>query len=109
MDLEQNPASASPRSPIAPPQGRLTGAQVIFWNEREFRPGWRLLVYLLLFALIALAGVFLTIALHLPQVSGSNLTAAAMLSQESVALFAALGAAAIMGLLEGRPFGVYGL
>jgi len=110
MELEQNPASAPlPKIPMGPPEGPRRGMNAIFWNEREFRAGWRLLVYLLFFVLLGLAGVFLTIALHLPQITRTSLTASSMLAQESVLLIAALPAAAIMGLLEGRPFGAYGL
>jgi CAAX protease family protein len=110
MDLEQNPASAPlPKIPMGPPEGPRRGMNAIFWNEREFRAGWRLLVYLLFFVLLGLAGVFLTIALHLPQITRTSLTATSMLAQESVLLIAALAAAAIMGLLEARPFGAYGL
>ena len=41
--------------------------------------------------------------------SRTELTAPGLLVQEAILMFAALAAAAIMGVLEGRPFGIYGL
>jgi membrane protease YdiL (CAAX protease family) len=109
MELEQNPENRTPKPPIGPPEGPVRGMNAVFWNEREFRAGWRLLVYLLFAVLFAMAGVFLAAALHFPQVMRTALTPTAMLVQESTMLMAVLAAAAIMGLLEGRAFGVYGL
>jgi membrane protease YdiL (CAAX protease family) len=106
------PSSESPsppRPPLAPPVGPVTGARPIFWNEHELRAGWRLLVFVLLFVLLALGGTFLTILLHLPQLPREGLTAATLLVQEGVEAVAALAAGAIMALLERRPFGKYGL
>ena len=109
MALEQIPESTVPQVPIGPPQGPLSGTQAIFWNEREFRAGWRLLIYLLFVALFILAETFLTMALHLPQVARAGLTATSMLVQDGVGVIAIFAAAAIMGMLESRPFGGYGL
>lgn len=110
MTLEQNPeSSAPPRPPLGPPEGRIGAVQAIFWNERELRAGWRLLVYLLFFFLIAWAENLVATVLHLPQINRTSLTATSMLIQEGIGMIAALAAAAIMGMLEGRPFGDYGL
>ena len=110
MSPEQNPESTPPpQIPLAPPEGPNSASRAIFWNEREFRAGWRLLVYLLLVVLFALAGTFLTVMLHLPQITRTGITASSMLFQEGIGLIAVFAAAAIMGLLEGRPFGNYGL
>jgi membrane protease YdiL (CAAX protease family) len=110
MTSEQIPESTEPTQPlIGPPAGPPSGAKAIFWNEREFRAGWRLLVYLLLFVLIATVAGILATALHLPQISRTSLTATSMLVQDGVGVIAAFAAAAIMGMLEGRPFGGYGL
>jgi membrane protease YdiL (CAAX protease family) len=110
MTLEQNPEStAAPRPPLGPPEGRIGAVQAIFWNERELRAGWRLLVYLLLFFLIAWAENLVATVLHLPQINRTSLAATSMLVQEAIGMIAALAAAAIMGMLEARPFGDYGL
>jgi membrane protease YdiL (CAAX protease family) len=110
MTFEHNPEPQSrPRSLLAPPGGTINGPKAILWNEHELRAGWRLLIFLLLFALFASAETFLTIALHLPQVTRGELTATALLLQEGLGAIAAMAAAAILGLLERRAFGVYGL
>jgi len=109
MTPEQNPESTDTRLVIGPPAGPIRGATAIFWNEREFRAGWRVLIFLLIFFLFALGETFLTIALHFPQLPRTGLTATSLLVQECVLLIAALAAAAIMAMLEDRPFGGYGL
>lgn len=110
MELQQNPGGVPPpQIPMGPLDGPKRGVNAIFWNDREFRAGWRVLVYLLLVGLFASAGVFLAAVLHFPLVKGAALTPTSMLVQETMMLIAALAGAAIMGLLEGRPFGAYGL
>ena len=92
-------------------QGRKLSELVdeIFWTEHKLRAGWRLLIYLLFVALFTLTGNFLTTALHLPQIARTGLTATSMLVQECGGVIATFAAAAIMGMLETRPFGGYGL
>ncbi len=110
MTFEPHPETPGPsRPPMAPPGGTPDWAKDIFWNEREFRAGWRLLIYLLIFGLFVGAGTFLSIALHFPQVTRTIMTPTGLLIQESIGVIAAIAAAAIMGLLEGRAFGAYGL
>jgi membrane protease YdiL (CAAX protease family) len=110
MTLDKNPENIMPPPiPMGPPEGPVSGAKAVFWNEREFRAGWRLLIYLLFVVLFTLAGTFLATALHFPQITRAGVTATSMLVQECVGLIAVFAAAAIMGLLEARPFGAYGL
>ena len=110
MTLEQNPENTTPpQIPIGPPEGPITGARAIFWNAREFRAGWRFLIYLLFVVLFTLAGNFLATALHFPQITRADITATSMLVHECLGLIAIIAAAMIMGLLEVRPFGGYGL
>jgi membrane protease YdiL (CAAX protease family) len=110
MTLEQNPKNTiPPQIPIGPPEGPVSGVKAIFWNEREFRAGWRLLIYLLFVVLFTLAGTFLATALHFPQIGGADITATPILVHECLGLIAVFAATAIMGLLEARPFGGYGL
>jgi CAAX protease family protein len=110
MALEQNPErTVPPKIPMGPPEGPVSGAKAVFWNQREFRAGWRLLIYLLFVVLFTLAGTFLATALHFPQITRAGVTATSMLVQECLGLIAVFAAAAIMGLLEARPFGGYGL
>jgi uncharacterized protein len=108
--LGLNPESpVSRRSLLAPPGGNIDGLKVIFWNEHELRAGWRLLGYLVLFFVFASAGSRLTTILNLPRVTPTNTNALGLLVQEALLMIAALAPAVILGILEGRPFGVYGL
>ena len=113
MTFEQNlenPTPAPPRrSLLAPPAGPVVGVKAIFWNERELRAGWRLLIYFVLFVFIVRAGGYLAAALHVGLILRTSITPFGLTVRESVGLFAALGAGAIMGLLESRQFGTYGL
>jgi membrane protease YdiL (CAAX protease family) len=107
---EQNPEIPASQSPLGPPAGPHTGRKAIFWNETEFRAGWRLLMYLFFFVvLFILIGTFLITVLHLPDISRSGITATSMLIQETTGIIATFLAAGIMSMLEGRRFGAYGL
>src|SRR5271166_5723505 len=109
MTPEQIPENAELQSPIGPPQGPASRATAIFWKKCELRAGWRLLIFLLFVVVILLFETFLMSALHLPQVSRTGFTATSMLIQEAAGIIAAFAAAAVMGMLEARPFGDYGL
>jgi membrane protease YdiL (CAAX protease family) len=109
MTLEPQPDNADLRSPLGPPPGPVTGARSIFWNEKEMRAGWRILIYILLFVVITMAQGFLATLLHLPRPARAGLTAGSILVQDGIGIVAALVAAAIMSMIEDRPFGGYGL
>src|ERR1700674_1514817 len=110
VNSELNHASAAPgRSLLAPPPGTIGGVRAIFWNERELRAGWRLLIYFVLFFGLGGAESFAALLLHLPIVTPTQINASALLVQEIILLSAALAAAAILGVLEGRGIGDYGL
>jgi membrane protease YdiL (CAAX protease family) len=112
MTVDQLPAadaSQPRRSPLAPPAGQLGPAELLLWNDRELRAGWRLLIFAVLIAVLNLAGFSLMAKLHLPKVTPVNLPPATLLIQESAVFLCAVIATAVMGFLEGRPFGVYGL
>jgi membrane protease YdiL (CAAX protease family) len=112
VTIEQNHEVLEPvakRSLLSPPRGHLGGFLEILWNERELRAGWRLVIYFVLFGGIAVVETLVAVALHFPMLSRTDLSAPGMLVQESILMYAALAAAAIMGVLERRPFGIYGL
>jgi membrane protease YdiL (CAAX protease family) len=110
VTFEQNPESLAPRrSLLAPPEGAVDGVRAIFWNERELRAGWRLLIYVVIFFAIGGVESFVALVLRLPMVTQTNITASALLVQESILLFAAFAAGAILGVLESRGFSDYGL
>lgn len=103
MELEPAPV-ASPRP-----------ANVVFFNDRGLRAGWRLLIY---FAMIAIL-VFAVNALNRFLRQAGNAAAAAQLSQfaqsiamavsELIAFLVVLFLAWIMSRIEKRKVGVYGL
>ena len=109
MTTEPNLDTSHLRSPLGPPPGPVTGAKSIFWNETELRAGWRVLLFLLIVFLFTVAETFLTTLAHLPQLGRNGITASAMLVQECIGVLATFAAAAIMSMIEDRPFGAYGL
>ena len=109
MTPEQTSDTSHLRSPLGPPPGPVTGAKSIFWNETELRAGWRVLVYLVIVFLITLAETFVSTLLRLPQLGRTGITASAMLVQECIGVIATFVAAAIMSMIEDRPFGGFGL
>jgi membrane protease YdiL (CAAX protease family) len=107
---ELNPVGLPPqRSLLSPPAGSLTRVQAVFWNARELRAGWRLTIYIVIFFVFAALESGLALLLRLPMVTRTDMTATGLLVQEAVLTIAALAAAAILGVLEGRRFGEYGL
>lgn len=110
MDPELNRTSATPgRSLLAPPPGAIDGITIVFWNERELRAGWRLSIYFVFFLAIGGAESFAALLLHLPILTSTQINASALLVQEIILLSAALAAATILAVLEGRGLGDYGL
>jgi membrane protease YdiL (CAAX protease family) len=108
MGTEPNPESVH-YSALSPPEGPLTGLQSIIWNAREFRAGWRLLIYVLFAVVVLLMENYLAQFLHLPQIGRTGITASSLLVQEASGVLAVFAAAGIMAMLEARPFGMYGL
>jgi len=98
-----------PEAPLTPPEDASDWKRTIFWNDREMRAGWRLLAYLLIFGLFVGVETFLTMVLHLPQVTRTQMMPTALLLQEGLGVISAIAAAALMGQIEGRQFGVFGL
>ncbi len=109
MTPEQFPERPDVQYPLGPPQGPVSGMTANFWNEREFRAGWRLLIYTLFVVLCLMAGTFTIMVLHLPHVARTGFSATSIFVQEASGIFAVFVASAIMGMLEGRPIGAYGL
>ena len=107
--IPENPSLAPKRSLLAPPRGNIDGVKAILWNDHELRAGWRLVIYFVLFIGFAVLETLLAISLHFPMASRVDITATGLLVQEAILMYAAFGAAAILRLLERRPFGIYGL
>jgi len=91
---------------------RESASRRIFIGPRGLRAGWRLLIYIaIMFAIASVVGLFL-------RLFGVGRTAFAGVKQltplrlgllEGALLFYSAAAAWIMGKIEGRKFGVYGL
>jgi CAAX protease family protein len=87
---------------------RPSTLRFIFFNQREVRSGWRLLVYIVLAVLFLLGLQFAATWLHLP-LPTKEMKPIGMLVAELLSVTAAFGAAALLGLFEHRSIGVYGL
>jgi hypothetical protein len=108
MNTEPSPESAR-YSALSPPEGPLTSLQSVIWNAREFRAGWRLLIYILFAVVVLVVENYFAVFLRLPQIGRTGITASSLLVQEASGVLAVFVAAGIMAMLEARPFGVYGL
>lgn len=106
---EENLQPPTAQSPLGPPEGPPTTKKAIFWNDTEFRAGWRVLMFLFFVAIFSMVGTFLILTLHLPEISRSGFTATSMMIQEATGIIATFMAAGIMSMLEDRRFGTYGL
>ncbi|MDE3137615.1 MAG: CPBP family intramembrane metalloprotease [Acidobacteriota bacterium] len=104
--MSEGPGRINPSD--TPAVARPSTLRFIFFNERELRAGWRLLVYIALAVLFLLGLQLAASRLHLP-LPTSQMKPVGMLVGELLSLAAAFGAAAIMGVFEHRTIGVYGL
>ncbi|HLJ25737.1 MAG TPA: type II CAAX endopeptidase family protein [Candidatus Angelobacter sp.] len=79
----------------------------IFFNEREVRPGWRLLIFLALFVGLSftLAALLRPLAGRLPQ----GLAASALILNEAMGFLSIVFVSWIMSRIERRNMGEYGL
>ena len=90
----------------APERWRSTPLGWFLFNERELRAGWRLTIYFVL-ALVAMAILFRLVQPLMG--SAQNMDARSMLLAEFIQAVGAFGVALLMGKLEGRTIGTYGL
>jgi uncharacterized protein len=94
--------------PVSPPQSpEPEFLSQLFLNEKGLRAGWRLLVYAIFVVGLEIGGGTVLQHLLLPE-SGSVLPGKLM-AQELFSFGVVFGAALIMGLIEQRPVGSYGL
>ena len=82
--------------------------ETVFLGPNGIRAGWRVGVYLALFLLIESALQFLISLDRFSAVAAMVHTPETLLAQEMTLIFAVLGAAKAMALLEGRKVGDYG-
>jgi uncharacterized protein len=96
----------------APPeiQPMPAGWKSIFLRGDGLRAGWRLIIFILIFAVLVTLAFLSTTLVGAPlPTSTSELRPATVLTQEIASLIAAFGAALAMSGIERRPFGSYGL
>jgi membrane protease YdiL (CAAX protease family) len=102
----ENPINLSPNElPSLPPEKEFISK--IFLNERGLRAGWRLLVYAILMVALGIGGGILLQRFLVPE--PGILRPGKLMAQELFTFGIVFGAALIMGLLERRSPGVYGL
>jgi len=108
--------TAPPGNGGAPPQSPLPGPrrfplESIFLGPEGVRSGWRAALYVALFflfiSILAMAGNLLHLFAGLTPTS--TLTPAILFAQEVMAAAGAIAAALVLGRMEGRPFGDYGM
>jgi len=82
----------------------------IFFNERELRAGWRLLIFIAIVLLIQLAiNPVIALLRHNPAQPGPGISPLAVLPMRVIGIAVLLFAAWIMSRIEHREIGVYGL
>ena len=108
MGSADQPLAVSPVPPPAPPSAEESTFQFIFFNHRELRAGWRLLLYLLLAALVN----FLLALLSRDGGAGGPITLTpgfVFRSTHGPLLLICLLPAVVMAFLEKRTLAHYGL
>jgi uncharacterized protein len=96
----------APSIPIPqPPKNELISK--IFLNDRGLRAGWRLLAYAIFVAALGIGGGI--VFQHFIPLEAGSVRPGKLMAQELFSFGVVFGAALIMGLLERRPPGTYGL
>lgn len=106
MGSADQPLAVSPVPPPAPPSAEESTLRLIFFNQRELRAGWRLLLYLLLAALVNLLLALLS------REGGGPITLTPSFvfrSTHGPLLLIFLLPAVVMAFLEKRTLAHYGL
>ena len=102
------PDDTAPQMPPSGPPRFLL--EWIFLGPHGVRAGWRAALYIALFFLFISIGSMAVGLLHLSALApGATLTPALLFTQEGLATLCAIAAALVLGRLEGRSFGDYGM
>ena len=94
-------------NPLSAPSQTPRQRNVVFFNDRGLRAGWRLLIYILLVIIFASATRLVGRKIHPP--TGGVPSPQLLLVNEIVNFAVVFGCALLMGKIERRPPGVYGL
>jgi uncharacterized protein len=115
MGIDFMNGSEPPRSDDAAPQTPPSGSRPfllerIFLGPDGVRAGWRAALYVALFLLFISASARVGGLLHLAALApGGTITPLVLFTQEGLATLCAMAAALILGRLERRRFGDYGM
>ena len=110
MSGSEPPRSDDAAPQIAPPHSRRFLLESIFLSPNGVRAGWRAALFVALFLLLISIGGEALRLLHLfVLVQAGPITPSILGAQEGLAVLCAIAAALIMGGLERRPFGDYGI
>ncbi|HVT58751.1 MAG TPA: CPBP family intramembrane glutamic endopeptidase [Thermoanaerobaculia bacterium] len=99
------PAPTSTSAPRAPSPG---GWKALFVGSRGWRPGWQLLLFVVLYSILAAAGT-LTYLRFDPGIAKMAWTPRVVITQEVLSIAALAIALGVMSRLERRPIAAYGL
>ena len=110
MNSSEPPRSDDAAPQVAPPQSRRFLLESIFLGPNGVRAGWRAALFVALFLFfVSLGGLTLRL-LHISVLLQLGpITPYVLGGQEGLAALCAIAAALIMGRLEGRRFGDYGM
>jgi len=110
MNSSEPPRSDDAAPQVAPPQSRRFLLESIFLGPNGVRAGWRAALFVALFLFfVSLGGLTLRL-LHISVLLQLGpITPYVLGAQEGLAALCAIAAALIMGRLEGRRFGDYGM
>src|SRR5579875_149916 len=105
---QELPVPEGSESPsLSPPPESPGIGQRIFRNAEGLRAGWRLVLFLAIFAMCAIIlGSFVRVFL---QLSPKHFTPRVLMAGDGILALAALIATAMMGVIEKRPFSDYAL
>jgi membrane protease YdiL (CAAX protease family) len=109
-ELHLPPQGGEPPARPVRPAVRGTLFDNVFLNAGGVRTGWRACVFISLVVALIAAGQLLTSVVGLSaQVNARDLTPAHLFFQELILFVAALAGSALLGLIEDRSIGDYGL
>ena len=108
--LESLPSGEGAPPPKPPSDSPAFLLESVFLGPHGVRAGWRAAFYVALFFLLLSFGAMLGARLHIAALAaGGAITPGVLATQEGLAALCAIAAALILGRLERRRFGEYGM
>lgn len=107
---ESSPSGNGAPPPKPPSDSPAFLLESVFLGPHGVRAGWRAVFYVALFFLLLSFGAMMGARLHVAALTpGAEMTPSVLATQEGLAALCAIAAALILGRLERRRFGEYGL